>query len=85
MILLFKIFVFRSRENVYKKRSILRVKKEVEVKMIKDYGHRERGRHGQRGICLMKNYNEYWFLYSFSNSAACSKFDLGSHVLSAVG
>ena len=42
MILFFEIFVFRSRETAYKKRSILRIKKEVEVKMIWDYGHRGR-------------------------------------------
>jgi hypothetical protein len=31
----------------------------------------------ERVNCL-GNYNECWFLYSLSNSAACSKFDLGS-------
>jgi hypothetical protein len=58
MILLFEIFVFRSREAAYKKRSILRIKKEVEVEMIGDYRHRGRGRHGQQGRELSRDYNK---------------------------
>jgi hypothetical protein len=37
MILLFKIFMFRSRESVNKKRSVLGIKKEIKVEMIRDY------------------------------------------------
>jgi hypothetical protein len=37
MILLFKVFVFRSRESMNKKRSVFRIKKKVKVKMIRDY------------------------------------------------
>jgi hypothetical protein len=38
-----------------------------------------------KGRNCLRNYNECWSLYSLSNSAACSKFDSGSHMLSAVG
>jgi hypothetical protein len=48
MILLFKIFIFRSRKGANKKRSVFGVKKEVKVKMIRDYRCRGRSRHGQR-------------------------------------
>jgi hypothetical protein len=36
-------------------------------------------------VNCLENYSECQFLYSLSNSAACSKFASGSHVLSAVG
>jgi hypothetical protein len=42
MILFFKVFMFRSRESMDKKRLIFGVKKEVEVEMIRDYGSRGR-------------------------------------------
>jgi hypothetical protein len=49
MILLFKILVFRSRKTANKNRLILRVKKEVEVEMIRDYRSRGGSRHGIKG------------------------------------
>jgi hypothetical protein len=52
--------------------------------MIRNYRCRGRSCHGQ-GRNLLKDYSECWSLYSLSNSAACSRFDSGSHILSAVG
>jgi hypothetical protein len=62
--------VFRSREGVNKKRSILRIKKKVEIEMIGDYRGRGRSQHMSKGKGLLGNYNECRSLYSFSNSAA---------------
>jgi hypothetical protein len=42
MILLFEIFVFRSRKGMNKKGSVFRIKKEIKVEMVRDYGCRGR-------------------------------------------
>jgi hypothetical protein len=46
MILLFKIFMFRSRKGADKKGSVFGIKKEVKVEMIRDYRCRGRSHHG---------------------------------------
>jgi hypothetical protein len=51
MILLFEIFMFRSRKGTNKKRSIFGIKKEVEVEMIRDYRCRGRSDMGKEGVC----------------------------------
>jgi hypothetical protein len=53
--------------------------------MIGDYWHRGKGGCYEWETNCLKNYSKCRLLYSSCNSMVCSKFDSGSHVLSAVG